>query len=136
MIPGSHGSTFGGNPLAMAVGNAVLDVVLAPGFLDEVKRKGLLFKQRLASVADAYPGLVAEVRGEGLMLGLRCVVPAAEVAAAFRAERLLTVGAGENVLRLLPPLTATDAEIGEAVARVERALAALAEAAPRGAAAE
>jgi acetylornithine/N-succinyldiaminopimelate aminotransferase len=136
MIPGSHGSTFGGNPLAMAVGNAVLDVVLAPGFLDEVKRKGLLFKQHLASVADAYPGLVAEVRGEGLMLGLRCVVPAAEVAAAFRAERLLTVGAGENVLRLLPPLTATDAEIGEAVARVERALAALAEAAPRGAAAE
>ncbi|HVV95343.1 MAG TPA: aspartate aminotransferase family protein [Hyphomicrobiales bacterium] len=136
MTPGSHGSTFGGNPLAMAVGNAVLDVVLAPGFLDEVKRKGLLFKQRLAAVADAYPALVGEVRGVGLMLGIRCVVPSAEVAAAFRAERLLTVGAGENVLRLLPPLTVTDAEIAEGVARVERALAALADAAPRGAAAE
>jgi acetylornithine/N-succinyldiaminopimelate aminotransferase len=120
----------------MAVGNAVLDVVLAPGFLDEVKRKGLLFKQRLAAVADAYPRLVAEVRGEGLMLGIRCVAPAAEIATAFRTERLLTVGAGENVLRFLPPLTVTDAEIGEGVARVERALAALAEAAPHGAAAE
>jgi acetylornithine/N-succinyldiaminopimelate aminotransferase len=136
MVPASHGSTFGGNPLAMAVGNAVLDIVLAPGFLDEVKRKGLLLKQRLAGVADAFPGLVGEVRGEGLMLGIRCVAPAADVSAAFRAERLLTVGAGENVVRFLPPLTATDDEIGEAVERVERALAGMAAASPAGAAAE
>src|SRR5437764_1427809 len=75
MTPGTHGSTFGGNPLAMAAGNATLDVMLADGFLDRVKRTGLLFKQRLAEIKDRYPGIIAEVRGEGLLLGLRCVVP-------------------------------------------------------------
>jgi acetylornithine/N-succinyldiaminopimelate aminotransferase len=135
MVAGSHGSTFGGNPLAMAVGNAVLDVVTAPGFLDEVRRKGLLLKQRLAAVVDANRDLVAEIRGEGLMLGLRCVVPAAEIGAAMREERLLTVAAGDNVVRFLPPLIVNDAEIGEAVARTERALERLrAKAQTRGAA--
>jgi acetylornithine/N-succinyldiaminopimelate aminotransferase len=125
MVPGTHGSTFGGNPLAMAVGNAVLDVVTAPGFLDEVRRMGLLFKQRLAAVVDGNSDLLAEVRGEGLMLGVRCVVPAGDVIAAMREERLLAIGAGDNVVRFLPPLIATEADIGEALARTERALARL-----------
>jgi acetylornithine/N-succinyldiaminopimelate aminotransferase len=107
----------------MAVGNAVLDVVTAPGFLDEVRRKGLLFKQRLAAVVDGNSDLVAEVRGEGMMLGVRCVVPAGEVIAAMRDEHMLAIGAGENVVRFLPPLIATDEDIGEALARTERALA-------------
>ena len=75
MTAGTHGSTFGGNPLAMAVGNAVLDVVLAPGFLDRVRKMALLLKQRLAELKDRHPAVIAEVRGEGLLLGLRAVVP-------------------------------------------------------------
>ncbi|WP_271169176.1 aspartate aminotransferase family protein [Hansschlegelia plantiphila] len=125
MTAGVHGSTFGGNPLAMAVGNAVLDVVLAPGFLEHVQQMGLLFRQRLAEVIDAHPSSVAEVRGEGLLLGLRCVAPNGDVVVALRGEGLLTVGAGENVVRLLPPLIATEVEIGEAVARIDRGLSAL-----------
>ena len=126
MVPGTHGTTFGGNPLAMAVGNAVLDVILEPGFLEEVQRKSLLFKQQLASVIDAYPEVLQETRGRGLMLGLKCVRPNTEVLAKVRANGLLVVPAGDNVLRILPPLTITDAEIGEAVARIEAAAKAVA----------
>lgn len=125
MTAGVHGSTFGGNPLAMAVGNAVLDVVLAPGFLENVRRTGVLLKQKLAAVVDAHPRLVADVRGEGLLLGLKCLVPNTEVAAALRDEKLLTVGAGDNVVRLIPPLIVTPAELDEAVARIDRGLSAL-----------
>lgn len=125
MTPGTHGSTFGGNPLAMAVGQAVLDVLLADGFLDEVARKGLYLKQRLASVVDSHPDLVDQVRGEGLLVGVRCKVPVAEVGAAMRDQDLLGVGAGENVIRLLPPLIVSDAEIDEGVRRFEAALEAL-----------
>jgi acetylornithine/N-succinyldiaminopimelate aminotransferase len=125
MTAGTHGSTFGGNPLAMAVGQAVLDVLLADGFLDEVRRKGLYLKQRLAAVVDSHPDLVDEVRGEGLLVGVRCKVPVAEVNAAMRAEDLLGVGAGENVIRLLPPLIVSDAELDEGVRRFDAALAAL-----------
>ena len=125
MTAGVHGSTFGGNPLAMAVGNAVLDVVLEPGFLDHVARMGLLFRQRLAQVVDAHPMTVGEVRGEGLLLGLRCLVPNTDVVAALRDERLLTVGAGDNVVRLLPPLVVTENEIAEAVERIDRGLSAI-----------
>ena len=85
MTAGTHGSTFGGNPLAMAAGNAVLDVVLADGFLDRVKRLSLLLKQRLAAIKDRYPAVIAEVRGEGLLLGLRAVVPSGELVDALRA---------------------------------------------------
>jgi acetylornithine/N-succinyldiaminopimelate aminotransferase len=134
MTAGVHGTTFGGNPLAMAVGDAVLDVVLAPGFLEHVERMGLLLKQRLAELADRHPGVIAEVRGEGLLLGLRCVAPNTDLAAAARAEKLLTVPAGENVLRLLPPLIIGEAEAGEAVARLDRAATALEAAKARGAA--
>jgi acetylornithine/N-succinyldiaminopimelate aminotransferase len=125
MTAGTHGSTFGGNPLAMAVGQAVLDVILADGFLDEVKRKGLYLKQRLASVVDSHPALVDEVRGEGLLVGVRCKVPVAEVTAALRDEDMLGVGAGENVIRLLPPLIVSDAELDEGVRRFDAALTAL-----------
>ncbi|MGZ8321719.1 MAG: acetylornithine transaminase [Rhodoplanes sp.] len=121
MTAGTHGSTFGGNPLAMAVGNAVLDVVLAPGFLAEVQRKALLFKQRLAAITDRHPGVIREVRGEGLLIGLAAAVPNDKLVAALRAEKLLAVAAGDNVVRLLPPLIVAETEIAEAIERIERA---------------
>jgi acetylornithine/N-succinyldiaminopimelate aminotransferase len=125
MTLGTHGSTFGGNPLAMAVGNAVLDVILEPGFLQEVERKSLLLKQRLAELKDRHPGVIAEVRGFGLLTGLRTLVPNTEFIAAARAERLILIGAGDNVARLLPPLIVTDAEIGEAINRLDAACMAI-----------
>src|SRR5580704_1747460 len=99
MTAGTHGSTFGGNPLAMSAANATLDVMLAPGFFDHVKRIGILLKQRLAEIKDRYPSLIGEVRGEGLLLGLRAVIPAGELVNAIRAEKMLTVAAGDNVVR-------------------------------------
>jgi acetylornithine/N-succinyldiaminopimelate aminotransferase len=123
MTAGTHGSTFGGNPLAMAVGNAVLDVVLEDGFLDRVRQNGLLLKQRLAELRDRYPAVIAEVRGEGYLIGLRAVPPSADLVDALRAEQMLAIGAGENVVRLLPPLIAGEAEIAEALSRIDRACA-------------
>jgi acetylornithine/N-succinyldiaminopimelate aminotransferase len=120
MVIGSHGTTYGSNPLAMACGNAVLDVVTAPGFLDEVNRMGLLLKQRLAELRDTHPNVIAEIRGEGMMLGLRLHTPNVDFAAAARGERMLVIPAGENVVRLLPPLIAGETEIGEAIARLDR----------------
>jgi acetylornithine/N-succinyldiaminopimelate aminotransferase len=130
MTPGTHGSTFGGNPLAMSAVNATLDVMLAPGFFDHVKRIGILLKQRLAEIKDRYPSVIAEVRGEGLLVGLRAAVPAAELVNATRAEKMLTVGAGDNVVRLLPPLIISELEMAEGVARLERACARLSHAVP------
>jgi acetylornithine/N-succinyldiaminopimelate aminotransferase len=121
MTAGTHGSTFGGNPLAMAVGNAVLDEVLKPGFLDHVRRIALLFKQRLAELKDRHPTVIAELRGEGLLIGLRVLVPNGDVIDALRAEKLLAVGAGDNVVRLVPPLIVAETEIAEAVGCVDRA---------------
>jgi acetylornithine/N-succinyldiaminopimelate aminotransferase len=121
MTAGTHGSTFGGNPLAMSAANAVLDVMLAPGFLDRVRRIALLFKQRLAEIKDRHPTIIAEVRGEGLLIGLRAVVPAGELVDALRAEKMITVAAGDNVVRLLPPLIVSEQEISEGVARLDRA---------------
>jgi acetylornithine/N-succinyldiaminopimelate aminotransferase len=134
MTAGTHGSTFGGNPLAMAAGNAVLDVMLAPGFMENVQRNSLLLKQKLAGICDRYPDIVNEVRGEGLLVGVRAVIPAGELSNAIRDEKLLTVAAGENVVRMLPPLIVTEAEISDAVGRIERACARLSAAAKRGAA--
>jgi acetylornithine/N-succinyldiaminopimelate aminotransferase len=125
MTAGSHGSTFGGNPLAMAVGNAVLDVVLVPGFLDHVASMGLRLKQRLAGLKDEYPNVIDVVRGQGLMLGLKCELPNNALLEALRAERLLTVRAGDNVVRLLPPLIVTEAEIDAALAKLQAACAKL-----------
>ena len=121
MTPGTHGSTFGGNPLAIAAANAVLDVMLKPGFFEHAQRMSLLLKQKLASVVDRHPGVVSEVRGEGLLVGVKAVIPSADLVTALREQKLLTVGAGENVVRFLPPLIVTEAEIEESVARLERA---------------
>jgi acetylornithine/N-succinyldiaminopimelate aminotransferase len=129
MTAGTHGSTFGGNPLAAAVGNAVLDVVLAPGFLPRVRRTALLLKQRLAELQDQHPAVIAEIRGEGLLIGLRAVGPAAELVNQLRAEKLLAVAAGDNVVRLLPPLIVDEDELAEAVARIDRACARIGQAA-------
>jgi len=129
MTAGTHGSTFGGNPLAMSAANAVLDVMLAPGFLDRVRQKALLFKQRLAEIKDRYPSVIVEVRGEGLLIGLRAHVPAAALVDALRAEKMITVSAGDNVVRLLPPLIIDEAEIAEGIARLDRACARLVRAA-------
>jgi acetylornithine/N-succinyldiaminopimelate aminotransferase len=125
MTAGTHGSTFGGNPLAMSAANATLDVMLAPGFFDHVKRISLLFKQRLAEIKDRYPSLIAEVRGEGLLIGLRALIPCGELVDALRAEKMLTVAAGDNVVRLLPPLIVGENDIAEGVARLDRACAKL-----------
>ena len=125
MTAGTHGSTFGGNPLAMSVASAVLDVMLAPGFLDRVRRTGLLFKQRLAEIRDRYPSVIAEVRGEGLLIGVRALVPAVQLVDALRAEKMIAVSAGDNVVRLLPPLIVSEQEIAEGVARLDRACAQL-----------
>jgi acetylornithine/N-succinyldiaminopimelate aminotransferase len=121
MTVGTHGSTFGGNQLAMAAANATLDIMLAPGFFDSVQRTGLLFKQRLAEIKDRYPSIIAEVRGEGLLVGLRALVPAGDLVEALRAEKMITVSAGDNVVRLLPPLIVGEAEIAEAIGRLDRA---------------
>ncbi|MGH6925152.1 MAG: aspartate aminotransferase family protein [Propylenella sp.] len=126
MTAGTHGSTFGGNPLAMAVGAAVLDVILADGFLERVRMTGLRLKQKLAGVADSHPSVVQEIRGDGLMLGVKCRIPNTDVATAARAEGLLLVTAGDNVVRLLPPLIVGDDEVDEAMERLDKALKSLA----------
>ncbi|KMO15710.1 aspartate aminotransferase family protein [Methylobacterium platani] len=125
MTVGTHGTTFGGNPLAMAVGNAVLDIVLAPGFLDHVRQTGLLLKQRLAALKDRHPDVIDELRGEGLMTGLRLVVTNTDFAAAARDEHLLVIPAGDNVVRLLPPLTIGEDEVAAALDKLEAACAAM-----------
>ncbi len=121
MKAGTHGSTYGGNPLAMAVGNAVLDIVLAEGFLQHVRDVALVFRQGLASLKDRFPDIIEDVRGEGLMLGVKAAIPQAELLQAIRAEHLLGVPAGDNVIRLLPPLVVTAEEAREGLARLERA---------------
>jgi len=118
---GVHGTTFGGNPLAMAIGNAVLDVVLAPGFVEGVARRGLLMRQRLAELKDRHGQIIEEIRGEGLMIGLKVKVPNGEFSAAAREERLLTIPAGDNVVRLVPPLIISEEEIAEGVRRLAAA---------------
>jgi acetylornithine/N-succinyldiaminopimelate aminotransferase len=120
MGPGTHGSTFGGNPLAVAAGNAVLDVMLEPGFFERVDAMGRLLRGRLAGLVESYPKIFAELRGQGLLLGIRCVVPAADFVARLRENGLLTLTAGDNVLRIVPPLIVGEAEIGEAVGIIDK----------------
>lgn len=129
MTAGTHGSTFGGNPLATRVGNAVLDVVLAPGFLEHTRQMSLLLKQRLAELKDRFPSVIADVRGEGLLLGLVCVVPNGDMVTALRNEKMLAIAAGDNVVRLLPPLIIDEAGITDGIAMIERACEKLSQAA-------
>ena len=123
MTAGTHGSTFGGNPLASAVGGAVLDVVLAEGFLQSVAQNGESLRRRLMTLKERYPSVIEDVRGEGLMFGIKTRIPNGDVATAARAEKLLTVLAGDNVVRLLPPLTINQTHIDEAATKLEAACA-------------
>ncbi len=120
LTPGTHGTTFGGNPLACAAANAVLDVMLAPGFLADVDRKARRLWHALVDVCQEQPDVLEEVRGAGLILGLKARVPNMELQQAFMAEGLLTVAAGDNVVRLVPPLVLTDADVDTAVAMIRR----------------
>jgi acetylornithine/N-succinyldiaminopimelate aminotransferase len=119
MTAGTHGSTFGGNPLATAVGNAVLDVVLGDGFLDNVLQRALGLKQKLARLKDEHPTIIEDIRGSGLMMGIKCKVPNTEFQAMALEHKLLTIAAGDNVIRLLPPLIVSDDDISEAVHKLE-----------------
>jgi len=121
MTVGTHGSTYGGNPLATSIGNAVLDVVLAPGFIDHVAEMGRRLREGLLALAARYPKMISAIRGEGLMLGIALHVPVADFAAAARAEKILIIPAAENVARILPPLIIGEAEIAEGLARFEKA---------------
>ena len=127
MVAGSHGSTYGGNPLACAVGNAVMEVIATPDFLEAVRRKAGLLRQRLAELADAHPDIIAEIRGEGLMLGIRLHEGTAcgDFVAKARDNGLLTVPAGENVVRVLPPLNIDDKDLANGVARLDATCRAL-----------
>jgi acetylornithine/N-succinyldiaminopimelate aminotransferase len=119
MTPGTHGSTFGGNPLAMAAAGAVLDVMLAEGFFANVNKMSGLLRQRLEALLAKHPRIFAAVRGRGLLTGLKCVVPNTEMVAKLREAQLLTVGAGENVVRLLPPLIINESHIDEAIGIID-----------------
>ncbi|MFD0917059.1 aspartate aminotransferase family protein [Pseudahrensia aquimaris] len=125
MTPGSHGTTYGGNPLAMAVGNAVIDLVLEEGFLEDVQDKAIWLRQRLAELVDSHSDLLDEVRGEGLLQGLKCKASNLDVVAAFQSEHLLSVPAGDNVVRLLPPLNVELDVLADAVNRMDAALTAM-----------
>ncbi|KPQ13456.1 MAG: bifunctional acetylornithine / N-succinyldiaminopimelate aminotransferase ArgD [Rhodobacteraceae bacterium HLUCCO18] len=125
MTAGTHGSTYGGNPLGCAVGAAVMDEVTKPGFLDEVRAKAGHLRQRLEGLVGAHPDIFESVRGEGLMLGLVCKATNTDVVAAGYDAGLLTVPAGDNVVRILPALTITEEEIGEGVSRLDAAASAL-----------
>jgi acetylornithine/N-succinyldiaminopimelate aminotransferase len=125
MTAGTHGSTYGGNPLATAVGSAVMDVVTADGFLDNVQKQALLLKQKLAALKDMYPEVIEDIRGSGLMMGIKCKVANTAFVAAVIAEKMLVIGAGDNVVRLLPPLIVNETDISEAVTKLERACKAL-----------
>ena len=127
MKPGLHGSTYGGNPLAMAAANAVLDVVLAPGFLDQMDAVARDFWNRLTPLPGKFPGVIEDVRGAGLLLGLKCVVANTDLQTELRdSQQMLTVGAADNVLRLLPPLTIEEQHVTEAIEKIEAACAGLA----------
>jgi acetylornithine/N-succinyldiaminopimelate aminotransferase len=125
ITPGTHGSTFGGNPLAMACANAVLDVLLEDGFLAHVRKTGEALRTRLAEVPKRFPTVIEGVRGVGLLLGLKCVVPAADMVTACREAGMLVVPAGDNVVRLLPPLIIDRSHVDAAAAALERACTAL-----------
>ena len=120
MVVGTHGSTYGGNPLACAVGNAVMKTVADEAFLAEVNRKSGLLRQKLEGLVATYPDVFESIRGAGLMLGIKCKVPNVDVVKAGYANELIVVPAGDNVVRLLPPLNLTDDEIDEALSRLER----------------
>lgn len=127
MIPGTHGSTFGGNLLGMAVGNSVLDSILEPGFLQHVEQISNKLKSGLSRILNIYPDIICAIQGVGLMIGIQCVVPANIVVSALENEYVLCTHANNNVVRLLPPLIITEEEVDESLRRIEKAIAYLAQ---------
>ncbi|EJF91890.1 aspartate aminotransferase family protein [Bartonella melophagi] len=123
MTPGTHGSTFGGNLLGMAVCNSVLDVVSEPGFLNHVQHVAHQLKQGLLTILETYPDVICSVQGKGLMIGIQCIVPQNDVITALENEHILSVSAGNNFVRFLPPLIITEEEIREGLHRIEKAIA-------------
>ena len=121
LVPGTHGTTYGGNPLACAAGNAVMDVISAPGFIEDVERKGRKLGAELDKIAKEFPSLFENARGMGLLRGIKCVVPVGQVQAACVAEGLMAITAGENTLRLAPPLVVTDSDIDQAMVMLRAA---------------
>ena len=119
MTPGTHGSTFGGNPLAMAVGNAVLDIIFSKDFLKNVEKKGKYFDEALKKIKDKYPKVIKEVRGRGLIKGIKMIVDNLEFIEKLTKQKMLTVKAEENVVRLFPPLTVSNKELDEAIIKIE-----------------
>ena len=120
MVPGTHGSTYGGNPLAMAAANGVLDVIIEPDFLSSIIKKGNKLKDDLTSLVQKHPSVLESVRGVGLMLGVKSIGPNLELMTALRENKLLTVVAGENVVRILPPLNVSEDELDEAVQKIDQ----------------
>jgi len=126
MTAGTHGSTYGGNPLGCAVGNAVVNIIGTDAFLDDVNRKAGLMRQKLEGLVASHPDVFESVRGSGLMLGLKCKATNSDVVAAGYRHEVITVPAADNVIRLLPPLNITDEDIAEAVSRLDQAASSLA----------
>ncbi|WP_286758583.1 MULTISPECIES: aspartate aminotransferase family protein [Sulfitobacter] len=126
MTAGTHGSTYGGNPLGCAVGNAVVNIIGTDAFLDDVNRKAGLMRQKLEGLVASHPDVFESVRGSGLMLGLKCKTTNSDVVAAGYRHEVITVPAADNVIRLLPPLNITDEDIAEAVSRLDQAASSLA----------
>ena len=126
MTAGTHGSTYGGNPLGCAVGNAVVNIIGTDAFLDDVNRKAGLMRQKLEGLVASHPDVFESVRGSGLMLGLKCIATNSDVVAAGYRHEVITVPAADNVIRLLPPLNITDEDIAEAVSRLDQAASSLA----------
>ncbi|WP_455476494.1 acetylornithine transaminase [Bartonella sp. B17] len=123
MTPGTHGSTFGGNLLGMAVGNSVLDIILEPDFLNHIQYMGHKLKSRISTIINAYSDIICSIHGVGLMLGIQCIVPSNIVINALEKEYLLAVAANNNIVRLLPPLIITEQEVDESLYRIEKAIA-------------
>ena len=121
MTPGTHGSTFGGNPLAMSVGNAVLDIIFGKDFLENVKQKGKYFDQGLNKMKDKYPTIIAEIRGTGLIKGLKMLVDNTEFIKKLMKHKMLAIKAEENVTRLFPPLIVNNKELDEAIEKIDKA---------------
>jgi acetylornithine/N-succinyldiaminopimelate aminotransferase len=125
MVAGTHGSTYGGNPLAMAVAGAAVEIMSEPAFLEHVRQMGLKLAQKLAQLADEHPTIIDSVRGHALMLGIKTKVPNTELVEALRTEHMLTVGASDNVVRLLPPLIIDETHLEEAIDKLDKACKAL-----------
>ena len=120
MTPGTHGSTFGGNPLAMSVGNAVLDIIFGKNFLENVKQKGKYFDQGLNKMKDKYPKIIAEIRGAGLIKGLKMLVDNNKFIKKLMNQKMLAIKAEENVTRLFPPLIVNNKELDEAIEKIDK----------------